>query len=94
MRHRLKVVGIPFEPAPITGKATVGIAARGVGVWAYPSAADAVREEGGVAPVLKRAPRSVLVEVHGNRAYFMVVHRAVTPVDKAQFDEVVGVGEG
>ncbi len=24
----------------------------------------------------------------------MVVSRAITPVDKAQFDEVVGVGEG
>jgi hypothetical protein len=94
VEHRLKVVGIPFKPSPVTGKATAGIVSRGVGVWAYPNAADAVAEEGGVAPALKRSPRNVLAEVHGNRAYFLVVPQAVTPVDKAQFDEIVGVGEG
>jgi hypothetical protein len=94
VEHRLKVVGIPFKSAPVTGKATAGIVSRGVGVWAYASADDAVAEQGGVSPALKRAPRSVLVEVHGSRAYFLVVPRAVTPVDKAQFDEIVGVGEG
>jgi len=36
----------------------------------------------------------VLAEVHGNRAYFLVVPRVVNPVDKARFDEVVGVVEG
>jgi hypothetical protein len=94
VERRLKVVGIPFKATPVKGKATAGIISRGVGVWAYPNAADAVAEEGGVAPALKRSPRNVLVEVHANRAYFLVVARPVTPVDKAQFDEIVGVGEG
>jgi hypothetical protein len=94
IEQRLKVVGIPFRPAPVSGKATAGIVSRGVEVWAYPSAADAAAGQGGAGPALARTPNRVLVEAHGSRVYFLVAPKPITPVYKAQFDEIVGVGEG